>query len=219
MTADLAETFTSTVNSAFVSVIDFIPRLVSGLIVLLLGLIIASFLKQILLELFKLIKLDGVLKRYGVPESAEGISWASILAELAKWFVIILFLVPAVDAWGLGRFVDVLNGLIMYLPNVFVAVLLLLVGFVIARLVNDLLLASIHGVSRDVAKTIATVGRWSVMVFVVLVVLNQLGIASDLIRILFAGFVAMLALAGGLAFGLGGRDAAKEVLNKLIKKT
>jgi hypothetical protein len=62
------------------------------------------------------------------------------------------------------------------------------------------------------------VGRWAVLIFVFLVVLNQLGIASDLIRILFAGIVAMVALAGGLAFGLGGKEAAKDIIEKLRKR-
>lgn len=106
----------------------------------------------------------------------------------------------------------------LYLPNVFIAVLLLLVGFVISRLVFDLVHASLRGVSKNTSNTVANVGRWAVIVFVFLVVLNQLGIASDLIRILFGGLVAMVALAGGLAFGLGGRDSAKEIIEQVRKK-
>lgn len=210
----LGDTFNSTLNT----LTAFIPRFFSGLIILLIGIIIATFLKQILLELFKFVKLNSLLKRYGVPESKEGVNWANILAEIVRWFVIIIFLVPTADVWGLGRFVEVLNNLLLYLPNVFVSVLLLLVGFVIAKLVHDLILASAHGLSRDTTKTLALVGRWAVIVFVVLIVLNQLGIASDLIRILFGGIIAMIALAGGLAFGLGGKEVAKEILEKTRKK-
>lgn len=206
-----------TANSTLTNLSAFIPRFVSGLIILLIGIIIATFVKQILLELFKFIKLNSLLKRYGLPESKE-VDWAQILAEMTRWFIIVLFLIPTADVWGLGRFVEVLNNLIFFLPNVFVSVLLLLVGFVIARLVYDLILASIHGVSRDTAKTLALVGRYAVLTFVFLVVLNQLGIASDLIRILFGGIVAMVALAGGLAFGLGGKETAREILEKLKKK-
>ncbi|HRN70526.1 MAG TPA: hypothetical protein PLS49_05055 [Candidatus Woesebacteria bacterium] len=207
----------TTVNSVLFSIASFIPRFISGLIVLLIGIILATFLKQVLLELFKFIKLEALLKRYGIPES-EGINWSNILSELVRWFVIILFLVPTADVWGLGRFTEILNNLLLYLPNVFIAVLLLLVGFAVSKLVHDLLRASVHGVSPDVAKTVALVGRWAVLVFVSLVALNQLGIASDLIRILFTGLVAMFAIAGGLAFGLGGQDAAKDLLSKLRKK-
>ncbi len=206
-----------TANNTLTNLSAFIPRFISGLIILLIGIIIATFVKQILLELFKFIKLNALLKRYGLPESKE-VDWSQILGEMTRWFIIVLFLIPTSDVWGLGRFVEVLNNLIFFLPNVFVSVLLLLVGFVVARLVYDLILASVHGLSKDSAKTVALVGRYSVLVFVFLVVLNQLGIASDLIRILFGGIIAMVALAGGLAFGLGGQSTAKEVLEKLKKK-
>lgn len=212
------EMLTTTVNSVLYSVANFVPRFVSGLIVLLIGIILATFLKQVLLELFKFIKLESILKKYGIPESKEGINWSNILSELVRWFIIVLFLVPTADVWGLGKFTDILNNLLLYLPNVFIAVLLLLVGFVVAKLVHDLLRASVHGLSPNASKTLAMVGRWAVLVFVGLVALNQLGIASDLIRILFTGFVAMLAIAGGLAFGLGGQDTARELLDKLRKK-
>lgn len=207
-----------TISNSLASIVAFVPRLISGLIVLLIGIIIASFLKQLLGEVFKLAKFENLLTKYGVPESKEAANWSNILAEIVRWFVIIVFLISAADMWGLGKFVLVLNSLLVYLPNVLVAVLLLLVGFVISRLVYDLLLASLRGLSKEAARTVARVGKWAVLVFVFLIVLNQLGIASDLIRILFGGIVAMVALAGGLAFGLGGREAAKEIIEEVRKK-
>ncbi len=210
----------TTLNSVLTSVGIFVPRFVSGLIVLLIGIVVASFLKQLLLQLFKIIKLDSFLAKYSLPgpKTREKVNWGQILAELVRWFVIILFLIPTVDVWGLGQFVEVLNELLGFLPRVFISVLILIVGIVVSRLVYDLLMASVGGVSREGVRTVAQVGRWSVLVFVILVVLNQLGIASDLIRILFAGIVGMAALAGGLAFGLGGKDLARELLAKLVKK-
>jgi len=210
----------STLNNTIASIIAFVPRFISGFIVLLIGIIIASFLKQILLQIFKFVRFEDQLKRYGVPESKgpDGVKWSNILAELLRWFVIVIFLVPTADIWGLSKFIDVLNNLLTFLPNVFVAVLLLLVGFVISRLVYDLLFASVGGVSKEAAKTVALTGRYAVLVFVILIVLNQLGIASDLIRILFAGFVSMVALAGGIAFGLGGKEVARNILKKFVQK-
>lgn len=208
----------NTLNGSVATIFSFIPRFLSGFIILLIGIIIATFLRQIVREVLKFVKFESFLKKYGVPESKENAQWSVILAEIARWFVIIVFLVPTADVWGLGKFVDVLNNLLLFLPNVFIAVLLLLVGFVVSKLVYDLLMASVRGLSKDSARTIAMVGRWSVLIFVFLVVLNQLGIASDLIRILFSGVVAMVALAGGLAFGLGGKEAAKEIIEKLRRK-
>lgn len=207
-----------TLNGSVASIISFVPLFLSGFIILLIGIIISTFLRQIVRGGLEFVKFESFLKKYGVPESKEAANWSTILSEIVRWFVIIVFLVPTAQVWGLGQFVQVLNNLLMYLPNVFIAVLLLLVGFVVSKLVFDLLIASLRGLSSDSAKSIAMVGRWSVLIFVFLVVLNQLGIASDLIRILFSGIVAMVALAGGLAFGLGGKDAAKGIIDRLGKK-
>ena len=208
----------NTLNGSVATIISFIPRFLSGFIILLIGIIIATFLRQLVRELLKFVKFERFLKKYGVPESKEAADWSTILSEIVRWFIIIVFLVPTAQVWGLGRFVDVLNNLLLYLPNVFIAVLLLLVGFVVSKLVYDLLMASVRGLSKDSAKSIAMVGRWAVLIFVFLVVLNQLGIASDLIRILFAGIVAMVALAGGLSFGLGGKETARDIIERLRKR-
>lgn len=207
-----------TLNGSAATIIAFIPLFLSGFIILLIGIIISTFLKRIVREGLRLIKFETFLKKYGVPESKEAADWSTILAEIARWFVIIVFLIPTAQVWGLGKFVDVLNNLLLFLPNVFVAVLMLLVGFVVSKLVYDLLLASVRGLSKDSAKSIAMIGRWSVLIFVFLIVLNQLGIASELVQILFTGVIAMIALAGGLAFGLGGKDTAKDIIEKLRKK-
>ncbi len=212
--------FTASLNSSLAAVAFFIPRFITGLIVLLIGLIIASIAKQVLLQIFKVVKLDSLLATYGVPATrgAEAVSWTNMIAELARWFIIIVFLVPTADIWGLSQFVGLLNNFLAFIPTIIVAVLILLVGFVVGRLVYDLLLASVHGVSRESARTVAVAGKYTTIVFAVLIALNQLGIASDLIRILFAGIVAAVALAGGLAFGLGGKDAAREILSRVTKK-
>lgn len=208
----------NTLNSSASTIISFVPLFLSGFIVLLIGIIASTFLRQIVRESLRIVKFESFLKKYGVPESKEAADWSTILSEIVRWFVIIVFLIPTAQIWGLGKFVDVLNNLLLFLPNVFVAVLMLLVGFVVSKLVYDLLLASVRGLSKDSAKSIAMIGRWSVLIFVFLIVLNQLGIASELIQILFSGIVAMIALAGGLAFGLGGKDTAKEIIEKLRKK-
>lgn len=208
----------NTLNNSVATIISFIPLFLSGFIILLIGIIASTFLRQLVKEGLKLIKFENFLKKYGVPESKEAADWSTILSEIVRWFVIIVFLIPAAQVWGLGRFVDVLNNLLLYLPNVFIAVLLLLVGFVVSKLVYDLLIASVRGLSRESARSIAMVGKWAVLVFVFLIVLNQLGIASDLIQILFTGMVAMVSIAGGLAFGLGGKDTAKELIEKFKKK-
>ena len=93
-----------------------------------------------------------------------------------------------------------------------------LVGLVVAQLTHNVVLASVHGVSRESARSVATVTKWAIVVFVLLAVVSELGVAANLIQILFTGFVAMLAIAGGIAFGLGGQGTAKDMVEDLRKK-
>lgn len=218
MTTDIGQTLALSLNNGLLAVTNFIPKFVVGLVIILLGIVIASILKQVLIEILKTLRIEAFLKKYGVPEARDGFSWTNILAEIVRWFVIIIFLIPTADVWGLPQIVTVLNTFLLYLPNVFVAAIIGVVGFVFAKLSSDVILASIKGVSPETSQAIASVTKWAVIVFVLLAVLNQLGVAADLIRILFTGFVAMVAIAGGIAFGLGGQGTAREILESLFKK-
>jgi small-conductance mechanosensitive channel len=215
---DIGVTLSASFNSAFFAVVNFIPKFLTGLIILLIGIVVGSIVRQLLLGLFKVLKVESYLKKYGVPEMKQEFMWTNILSEIVRWFVIIVFLIPTADVWGLPRIITVLNEFLNYLPNVFVAAVIAMVGFVFARLSHDVVLASAKGVDSQTANAIASVTRWSINVFVILAVLSQLGVATDLIRILFTGLVAMLAIAGGIAFGLGGQNTAKDVVEGVRKK-
>lgn len=205
-------------NNGLGAIVNFVPKFIAGLIILLIGFIVASLVKRLILEIFRILKVQSLLQRYGVPESTKELSWATLLAEIVRWFVIILFLIPTADIWGLSQIVTVLNTFLLYLPNVFIAAIIAMLGFVFAKLAHDVVLASMKNVNRETARTIASVVRWAILVFIFLAVLNQLGVAVDLIRILFTGFVAMVAIAGGIAFGLGGKDVAHDILQNIRKK-
>lgn len=218
MTQDVGQTLLTSLNNGLFAVVSFVPKFLAGLIVLLIGIIVASIVKQVLTEAFKALRVESFLHKYGVPEAKDEYTWTNILAEIARWFVILMFLIPTTDVWGLPQVVTVLNTFLLYLPNVFVGAIIMLVGLVFAKLAHDVILASTRGVSAETATTIASITRWAIVVFSLLATLNQLGIATDMIRILFTGFVAMLAIAGGIAFGLGGQGAARDILDDLRKK-
>lgn len=218
VSTDIGQMLLASINNGIIAVVGFLPKFVAGLIILLLGIIIASLIKQIVVGIFGALRIESILRKYGVPEAKQEFTWTNIIAEIARWFVIIVFLIPTVDVWGLPRVVTVLNEFLLYLPNVFVAAIIAIVGFVFARLSHDVILASAKGLSKDSANAIASVTRWAINVFVILAILTQLGVASDLIRILFTGFVAMVAIAGGIAFGLGGQGNAKDIIEVIRKK-
>jgi hypothetical protein len=214
MTPNVGDTIIVSLNEGFRAAARFIPNLIAGIIILLIGIILASIVKRLIVELLRAVRVEEFLERYGVPRRKE-FSWSNLIAEIIRWFVIVLFLVPAADVLGLGQVSVLLNQFLLYLPNVFVSAIIALVGFVFARLAYDLVLASSRDLLQDGASLVASVVRWAIIVFVVLAVLNQLGVAEDLVRILFTGLVAMVALAGGLAFGLGGQDTARSLLESL----
>ena len=218
MTEDIGLTLLTSLNSGIAAIVSFVPKIIAGTIVLLIGIIFASILKHVLLGIFRTLRIEALLRRYGVPEAKEEFTWTNIFSEIVRWFVIIVFLLPTADIWGLPRVVTILNEFLLYIPNVLVAAIIGVVGFVLARLGHDLVLASVKGLSDTTANGIASATRWAINVFVILAVLNQLGVATDLIRILFTGFVAMLAIAGGIAFGLGGQEAARDIVEKIRSK-
>lgn len=214
---NLTETIISSLNQGLFTVLASLPSLLAGLIILLIGIILASIVRKLVVSLLTALRVETYLKQYGIAEGKE-ISWTVILSEIARWAVIILFLIPTADVWRLPQITTILNTFLLYLPNVFVAAIIGLVGLVLARIASDLVLASTKGLSHDASKTMSSSTRVAITIFVLLAVLNQLGVAQDLIRILFTGFVAMIALAGGIAFGLGGKDAARELLESFKKK-
>lgn len=218
MNQDIGQVLLNSINDGLLVVVEFVPKLVAGTLILLVGIILGSIVKQIVVELLKVLKIEKVLQRYKVPEAKDEFTWTNILAEIARWFIIILFLIPTADVWGLPQIVTVLNTFLLYLPNVFVSAIIALVGLVFAKLAHDIILASTKGLSPETSVAIASITRWAIIIFVMLAVLTQLGVAADLVRILFTGFVAMIALAGGIAFGLGGQSAAKDVLEEIKKR-
>lgn len=215
---DVGQALIAALNEGLLALGGFFPKFLAGLVVLIVGLIVASVLRQVVLEVLKTLKVEQVLHRYGVPEARAELAWSNILGEIVRWFIIVLFVLPTADIWGLTQVTTLVNQVLLYIPKVLVATIIALVGLVFAKLAHDVILASVHGVSRDTATTVATVTRWAIVVFVFLAVLDQLGVASELIRILVTGFVAMLAIAGGIAFGLGGQNTARDFLDDLRKR-
>jgi hypothetical protein len=156
-----------------------------------------------------------------VPEALKkadtNLSVSKLLGELLRWFVILIFLLPAVDQLGLGEVNEVLLSLLRYIPNVVVAVIIVAAGAVAAKIARDFVTATATGLGAQFSSAVGQVAQISIMVFAFLAALTQLGVAPDLIKILFTGFVAMIALAGGLAFGLGGRETAEDLLKSIRK--
>jgi hypothetical protein len=217
--ADLSTVISSVVLNAVADFVNFIPSLIGGLIVLIVGLVIGAIVYRLIVGLLKTVKLERFLSKYGIVKiEGHDIDWSQILGEIARWSIIVTFLIPTFQAWRLDALNAVLNRVVLYIPNVIAAVVLAIVGLVFSRLAYKVAYGASRSLGKDLSNTVALIAQWAMIIFVTFLVLHQLGVAQELLRILFAGLVAMIALAGGLAFGLGGQDAAKSFLDTLTKK-
>jgi small-conductance mechanosensitive channel len=165
-------------------------------------------------------RVDALLESAGAKgllhKAGFALNTGAFIGGLVKWFVIVVFLVTALDVLGLqavNRFLtDVVLG---YIPQVIVATLILVVAAVLADLAQKVLAGGARALDSKSSAFVGGIARWAIWIVAILAALNQLGIAGGMMQTLFTGLVAMLALAGGLAFGLGGKDAAARYLEKL----
>lgn len=216
---DLSTAVSSAVLNSLAAFINFIPSFIGGLIILAIGLILGAIVYRVIVAFLKTVQLEKFLARYGITKiEGREIEWSEILAELARWTIIIVFLIPTLSAWRLEAVNTVLNRLILYIPNVIVAVILAIVGLVFSKLGYRIAYSASRSMGRQLAHTVGIVAEWSITVFVAFLVLHQLGVAQELLRILFGGLIAMIAIAGGLAFGLGGQGTAKGILEAIWER-
>jgi small-conductance mechanosensitive channel len=203
-------------------IVATLPRVLAFLLILIIGWFVASLVAKGVALLLRKVNFNEMAQRSGFSDfvAKMGINTdaAGFLALVVKWFVRLIALVVAFDALGLPAVSDVLRQLLLWLPNLVVA----LVVLVIAGLLGNALASLVRGATAKAGfsnpEFVANLARTAVWVFAVVVAINQLGIATTLINTLFMGVVGALALALGLAFGLGGRDTADEIVRNWYQR-
>ena len=169
-------------------------------------------------QIVSALRVDKLLVKLSFHKVWERAGWktdsGAFVGGLVRWFLIVVFLLAAVNVLGLGQVSDFLKAVLLYIPNVVVAALILVIATVVADVVERLLKGSVDALGYKSAM-VGVVARWSIWVFAVVAVLLQLGIATALVQTLVTGVVAVFVLALGLAFGLGGKEAAADVIYKL----
>ncbi len=211
---DIIDTIVNSFNSAIGSLIAALPALISALVLLIVGWIIASVLARLVRGLLARVGADRLLAQHGgkvYGTSSSRFKVSEIAALVVKWFIRLVFLVAAANLLGLPQVSILLNQVLLWLPNLIVAVIILLVAPILARAVRGAVESSGSGMGFSNAPLLGRIAEIAIIAFAVVVAVNQVGIAANLINILFLGIVAALALAFGLAFGLGGREVAGQV--------
>ena len=201
-------------------VIGFLPELIIAIIIFVVGWIVASLLGKAVDQIIKAVKLDNALRGAGfeatLARAGFSLNSGKFLGELVKWFIIVVFLVAALDVLRLDQVTVFLRQVVLaYLPQVIVAVLIMLVAVVIAEAMKKLVVASAKAAHIRSAGFLGALTKWAIWVFALLAALLQLGIAVTFLQTLFTGIIVALSLAFGLAFGLGGQAAAARYLEYL----
>jgi mechanosensitive ion channel-like protein len=216
MIQDWGTAIFNALSNAVNLILTFIPRLIGFLVILIVGLIIAALVERALTFLLRKVGFDRMSDRIGLTrfEQRMGVKMdaAGVLGKIVYWFIVLIFLVPAADALGVPAVSNILNQLVAYIPNVFVAILVLFLGALAGTVVADLVRGTVASANIGNPNIFAGIARWAIIGFAALVALEQLKITPDLINELFGAIVLALAIAFGLAFGLGGQEAARRWL-------
>lgn len=200
--------------------ISFLPNIIWALVIFILGWIVGAVLGRIVAQIVKSLRVDNALRSAGVDDvvSRAGFDLDSgaFLGGLVKWFIIIVFLVAALDLLELHQVNIFLQEVVLfYLPQVIAAVLILLVAAVLAEVVQNIVAGAAKATGMSSAGFLGKVSKWAIWVVAILAALDQLGVASSFVQTLFTGIVVAFSLALGLAFGLGGQDAAARYIEQI----
>ncbi len=197
---------------------------VVAIIIIILGLLIASLLSHAARKLVEGLKIDTLTTRVRMLRRAQEAGWkikpSYLVGWIVKWFVIIVTLLTVSEYLGLGAVSLFLAQIIAFIPQVIVAVVLLVIGFILAQFAYDVTKQSVSTshMSEDAQKIIPLVARWAIIIVAALAALDQLGVARETTSTFFTGIVFAFSLAAGLAFGLGGKDHASRILDRFSNR-
>lgn len=197
-----------------------VPRVLGFLVIVAIGWIVASVVEKVLVAVLRALHVDGFAERAGLGGMVRTLKRepSAMLGTLVKWFVRLITLVAAFDALGVPAVAQVFNQLLLWLPNLAVALIVLVVGGMAANWLGDIVRGAAARARFERHDVLGATAKWTVWAFALLVAVNQIGVASALVDILFMAVVGAVALALGLSFGLGGRDTAGAIVRDLYER-
>jgi hypothetical protein len=205
---DTSEAIYYSLTNAFVHFVSFLPALIGAAIILIIGWFVAGLLARLIERALKAIGFESgdFIRRSGTRLSTSG-----VIATLVKYFIFLIFVQAAANVLGIPQLTEIINRIILFIPNVVIAMAIIVVGSLIARFLSGLVRSSVSELGVGSPNLLATLTQYIVIGFSVIAAIDQLGIAATLINTLLIGLIGSIALAVGLAFGLGGRDVAAQI--------
>jgi large-conductance mechanosensitive channel len=216
-----SDIFVASFQNLWVSFIEFIPRFIGAIIVFAIGWIIAVALGNVVRRLVEFLQIDVLVERLNIHKVFEKadveLSISRLIGWLVKWFLIVAFLIATADILAWNQVTEFLKDVAGYIPRVFVAVVILVAGMVAADFVYQVVSKAVKSTGMLQPNFVAGVAKWAILIFSVIVALDQLDIGRALLNTLVQGLVATIAIGAGLAFGLGGKEHAGKFLDRIRK--
>jgi small-conductance mechanosensitive channel len=213
----------SSLTEAMAMLFSAIPKILGFLVIVLAGWFIASLAEKAVAAVLRTIHFNDLAERSGFADFVRkmGVNTDSsgMIGLMVKWFIRLIALVVAFDALGLPAVSDVLRQLLLWLPNVVVALMVLVIGGLAAHALSNVVRGAASEGGLGNPDFLAKVASTLVWAFAIVVAVNQIGIATELVNTLFMAFVGAIALAIGLSFGLGARDTAAEIVRRWYSST
>jgi hypothetical protein len=205
--------------SLYPSIVNAILTVVAALVVFLVGWVIAFIVKWVLEFVLSKIQIRDWLAKAGLEKYVEDFTWEEkldkILAEIGFWIVLVIFLMTAFDILGLSTVTSFIRDVVSYIPKAIAGGLILLAGFLFGELTRKAVVGVLRGLEKKSANGVGVFIKWAIIIFSFLAALNTWGVAVEIVNTLALGVVLFFALAGGLAFGLGGQETAREILESV----
>jgi len=207
-------------RNLYEKIILFLPNLLIAVIILIVGWLLGTFLGDVARKLVEMLKLDEAGKSAGLGRLSERTGRqfkVSLFVQwVVKWFFFLVSFIAAADILGLDQVTNFFyTDVIGYAGHVVVAMAILLLGIWAANFLSGIVESALRAGNIQASKTLSALTRWSVLIFAIIAALSELQIATAFLHDLFRAIVAMLAIDGGIAFGLGGKDHASRALSKV----
>jgi hypothetical protein len=214
------DVLSASLKGVWLGIASFIPTFLAALIIVIIGWVIGAILCKFVAQIIRLARVDSALRAAGVEGIVEKAGFklnsGMFVGKLVEWFFIVAFLVAAFDVLGLSQVTAFLRDVVLgYLPQVIVAALIILVAAVVAEATQKVVVGMAKAANAKSANFAGKMVKWAIWIFAILAAIMQLGIAVSFINTLFTGVIIAVSLAVGLAFGLGGQDAAARYIEKI----
>ena len=200
----------------------FSEGIIIAMIILVVGSIFAIELSKSAKKIVQKLRVDKTFDALGVKsffkKGGVKLSVADLMEWIVKWFIILFALMMAVDSLGLPRVSSFLTKILDYIPNLVGALAILTIGLFVAQLVYEAINGAAKASGIRIYSIAAVLAKWMLIIITFLVILEQIGIQTTILQVFAGSLGLMLALAGGLAFGLGGQYQAKELLEEIKGK-